>query len=426
VESLSYAAFAASILRRGGSARLPTQATFELTRRCPLSCQHCYNNLPVGDQQARASELQLDDHRRILDQLSDLGCLWLLYTGGEIFARRDFLDIYGYATKKGFIITLFTNGTQITPAIADRLAEQRPLAIEITLYGNSRETYERLTGVAGSYDRCRRGIDLLLERNLPLKLKTVALTINKHELDDMKRFAEELGVEFKFDAMMNPRLDCSRSPVEVRLQPEECVELDLRDDRRMAEWQQFGARFLGPARPMAPTDEIYQCGGGISSFAVDPYGGMSICVLSEREKFALGTGSVREGWETFLAKVRRKKTTRVTKCTSCALRALCGMCPANGELESADPEAPVDFLCQVAHLRAHTFGFAVPAHGDCEYCPGGAGHEKLMQSAARLKDRPAGGLKSRVRPAALSLAPDGVGSSLGSCASGECGSCKPR
>ncbi len=108
--------------------------------------------------------------------------MWLLFTGGEIFARKDFLDIYTHAKKRGLLITLFTNGTQITPAIADYLADWRPFAIEITLYGRTRETYERLTRVPGSFDRCMRGIRLLKERGLPLKLKTVAVTINRHEM----------------------------------------------------------------------------------------------------------------------------------------------------------------------------------------------------------------------------------------------------
>ena len=53
----------------------------------------------------------------------------------------------------------------------------------------------------------------------------------------MQRFAEEeLGVEFKFDSMINPRIDCSQSPLEVRLSPEECVALDLEDPKRSDEW----------------------------------------------------------------------------------------------------------------------------------------------------------------------------------------------
>ncbi|MBK8742754.1 MAG: radical SAM protein, partial [Betaproteobacteria bacterium] len=213
IQPQSYGASSAAIHDKVVNKRVAASATIEATRRCPLECVHCYNNLPMNDQEARRGELTFDEHCRLLDDLADAGTLWLLFTGGEIFARHDFLDIYTYAKKKGFLITLFTNGTLITPRIADHLVEWRPFAIEITLYGATKETYEGLTGIPGSYNRCMRGIRLLTERKLPLALKTVAISINKHEIGAMKKLAEELGVGFKFDAMMTPRIDCSQSPL---------------------------------------------------------------------------------------------------------------------------------------------------------------------------------------------------------------------
>jgi radical SAM protein with 4Fe4S-binding SPASM domain len=384
VETISYADFSLELHNRMLAERLPANGTIEVTRRCPLNCQHCYNNLPMGDREARKRELSYAEHCRLIDEIAAAGCLWLLFTGGEIFARRDFLDIYTYAKRRGLIITLFTNGTLITPEIADYLAEWRPFNIEITLYGATRETYERLTGVRGSYDRCMRGINLLLERGLPLKLKSVAVTINKHEILDMQRFAEGLGVEFKYDAMMSPRIDCSQSPLAVRLRPEEIVELDLADPTRVAEWRRIATQFNGPSQQ---SDEVYECGGGVNSFAVDPEGKMSICVLSHVDAYDLREGGFNEGWKHYLRQVRHKKATRLTKCTACQMKSTCGMCPANGELENGDPEAPVDFLCQVAHLRAHTLGFSIAPHGDCEYCEGGERYEELMESVSDLQRR---------------------------------------
>ena len=118
----------------------------------------------------------------MIDEIAAAGCLWLLYTGGEVFLRPDFLDIYTRAKGQGLLITLFTNATLITPEIADVLAARPPFSIEVTVYGRSREVYERVTRVPGSYDRCLKGIERLRERGLPLKLKTMALTLNRHEL----------------------------------------------------------------------------------------------------------------------------------------------------------------------------------------------------------------------------------------------------
>ena len=202
----------------------------------------------------------------------------------------------------------------------------------------------------------------------------------------MKQFAEDLGLEFKFDAMMNPRIDCSQSPLAVRLTSEEIVALDLQDPKRVAEWQRFAQQFNGPSQPPEHSDEVYHCGGGISSFAIDPDGKMSICVLSHFDAYDLRNGSFREGWEDFLHTVRSKKITMMTKCNACQIKAVCGMCPANGELENGDAEKPVEFLCEVAHLRAELMGFPAPPHGDCEYCEGGAAHEDLKRSVARLEN----------------------------------------
>ena len=188
METVSYGAFSQSFHERTMRQHLPLNATIEVTRRCPLTCVHCYNNLPMSDHEASSSELSYQELCRILDEMAEAGCLWLLFTGGEIFARRDFLDIYTYAKRKGFLITLFTNGTLITPRIADYLAVWRPFAIEITLYGRTRDTYERLTGVPGSYDKCLK--DLLLERRLAPRRQVRRGHLERTNRD-MQQFAEK-------------------------------------------------------------------------------------------------------------------------------------------------------------------------------------------------------------------------------------------
>jgi radical SAM protein with 4Fe4S-binding SPASM domain len=396
--------------------------TIEVTRRCPLDCLHCYNNLPMGDQAARMGEMTLEEHCQLLDELKAAGTLWLLYSGGEIFARKDFLDIYSAAKKRGFIITLFTNGTLITEKVADVLAEMPPFAIEITLYGATKETYETLTQIPGSYARCLRGIQLLLERKLPLKLKTVPTTVNQHEVYEMKRFAEELGCEFKFDPLINPRIDCSQSPLGVRLTPEEVVDLEFQDLKRKEEYGKLLEKDLAVERePAASASSRYTCGGGWNGCAIDPDGKMSICVISHQQECSIRNGSFLEAWDGPLQEIRNQPRTRPSICDSCRIQSLCSMCPANGELENGDAESPVEFLCQVAHLRAYTLGFDVPAHGDCSCCEGGGSHQALKDSAQRLQLRPA---NPDLWAARAALSPSlNVLQSAGSCRTGGCNSC---
>lgn len=388
MEAKTYGEFSRSVHDHYSGQRAPLSVSIEVTRRCPLDCLHCYNNLAMADQEARSRELNKEEHFRLLDDLADLGCLWLLYTGGEIFARKDFLEIYTYGKRKGFLITLFTNGTLITERVADYLQQWPPFAIEITLYGRTKETYEALTGIEGSYERCLRGVALLRERGLPLKLKTVPTAINKHEVVAMKDFVEqELHLDFKFDSLINPRIDCSQSPLAVRLSPEEVVVLDLHWPKLAAEHREAAKRDLEPCSAPGQSETVYSCGGGINSFALDPYGHMSICVLSHQDTYDIRSGTVKEGWERFLLKVRGRERKRISKCVKCRIRSLCSMCPANGELENGDPESPVDFLCEVAHLRAMALGLEVPEHGECDFCSGGRHYDSVKESARRIDSK---------------------------------------
>jgi radical SAM protein with 4Fe4S-binding SPASM domain len=388
LEQLSYGAFSADLHQRQAGERVPLQVSIEVTRRCPLECLHCYNNLPMGDMDAKRREMTKEEHFRVLDELVEMGCFWILYTGGEIFARKDFLEIYTYAKQKGFLITLFTNGTIINEQIADYLAEWPPFAIEITLYGRTRETYEALTAIPGSYDRCMRGIELLRSRKLPLKLKSVATSINKHEVLTMRQFAEEdLGVEFKIDGQINPRIDCSQSPLAVRLTPEEVVALDMAAPKAMSEYRKLAIRDLENPPNLAEIDTMYFCGGGMNGFAINAYGEVGICVISQQETFSVRGGGVKQVWEGALLGLRNRKRTRVTKCVQCRIQSLCGMCPANGELENADRESPVEFLCHAAHLRAAVIGVDPPPHGECDFCCGGSMHETVIEEARRIQSK---------------------------------------
>ncbi|MCK4822467.1 radical SAM protein, partial [bacterium] len=238
---LRYGEFSKELHKKAADKRIPISGSFELTFRCNLRCQHCY--AAHGHQGIPGKhELSYEEIQRILDEIVDAGCLWFLITGGEPLMRRDFLDIYKSAKGKGLYVTLFTNGTMLTPRSADYLAEWRPFAIEISLYGRTQATYERVTGIPGSFSRCMRGIELLLERGLPLKLSTMLMTLNKHELVEMQAYAKSLDVEFRFDPIVDPGLENSLAPLPLRLSPEEVVQIERSDTERATLWSQQFAK----------------------------------------------------------------------------------------------------------------------------------------------------------------------------------------
>jgi radical SAM protein with 4Fe4S-binding SPASM domain len=340
---------------RASGRRLPLEGTIETTFRCNLECVHCYVNEPVGDFAARDRELPLSRLKVLVDELVDAGCLNLLLTGGEVLVRPDFAELYLYAIGKGLMVTVFTNGTLVTEKIADLFDGHRPLAVEITLYGMTRETYERVTGVPGSYDKCLAGIERLVRRGVPLSLKTMALTWNQHEVADMQAYARRLGLPFIFDGLLNPRVDCGANRNgELQLTAEQLLALDLQDPERMRDFREFCAAFVPPTEGTVEAEYVYQCGAGEDSFSVDPYGQLQMCQLSRRSEFDLGTETFARGWNEHFPELRARKWQTQSICRTCNLISLCGSCPGAAEMEVGSIEGVVPRFCEIAHIRAFT------------------------------------------------------------------------
>ena len=162
----------------------------------------------------------------ILQQAADLGCLQVRFTGGEPLLRPDFEELYLYARRLGLKVLLFTNARLITPHLADLFAHIPPLVtIEITVYGMRRESYEAVTRGPGSFAQFWRGVNLLLERNVPFVVKSALLPQNKHEMDEFEAWAKNDSVDDQaarvFDVLRLPQSPrrCKQEPADRVVAP---------------------------------------------------------------------------------------------------------------------------------------------------------------------------------------------------------------
>lgn len=343
----TYGIFSKRVHKNVIDERVPIVGSMELTLRCNLRCVHCYCEGSRDE-----GQLGTDELKSVIGKVADAGCLWLLLTGGEPLLRPDFPEIYLYVKERGIIPTLFTNATLVDAGMAKLLADWPPFWIEVTLYGATRETYERVTGVKGSYDKCMRGIELLLKHELNLKLKTMVLKENVHELEQMYGLAGGLGLEFRHDALLNPTLSGGRDPAAHRVDIETVIELDRRYNAEVDTWRDF----IRESRDLPPAETLIGCGSGINSFHVDPQGMLGLCLLARTEAYDLRSGEFLEGWNGPIAELRSRRPGRNYRCGNCGLRHLCGSCAAWAGLETGSPEASVDYLCRVTAMRAREFG----------------------------------------------------------------------
>jgi radical SAM protein with 4Fe4S-binding SPASM domain len=324
--------------------RVPLSGTLDLTHRCNLGCVHCYNS----DRPGGMPGVEMDTRKifSLLDEICDAGCLYLLITGGEPLLRQDFPEIYTYAREKGLLITVFTNGTLISDRILTLFRDLPPRAVEISVYGAAKPTYEKITGVEGSYEKCISGISRLLERNIQVRLKTILMTTNKHEFYDIEEMARKIGVKFRFDAAIFPRLNGDQTPVRFRVSAQDAVEREFSDAERVLGWEDFIGRLPDPA----PSGDLYECGAGITGFYIDPYGNLRPCLMTTTVSYDLTKGNFPEGWEK-MNSIRARKTIPLSACTSCEMKLLCGYCPAFFELETGDAHMHSEYLCSIGRQR---------------------------------------------------------------------------
>ena len=160
---------------------IPLFGSIELTHRCNLRCLHCYLGTHRG---SPGKELRTERLFSVIDEITEAGCLFLLLTGGEPLLRKDFPEIYRYAKTKGLMVTVFTNGTLVTDPLVELFEDLPPQAVEVSLYGAAAATYEMITGVEGSFERCLTGIRRFLEHGINVRLKTVLMTLNCREYFD--------------------------------------------------------------------------------------------------------------------------------------------------------------------------------------------------------------------------------------------------
>lgn len=345
-----YRELTSALLTDAAERGVPINGTFELTSRCNLGCAMCYIRTRAADRAMKATELTAEQWVDLGRQAVDAGMLFLLLTGGEVFLRPDFFDIYEPLRDMGLMLTLFTNATMVTPAIAKRLARRPPNRFEVTIYGATEKTYEAVTRQPGSYKRFIRGMEALLEAGLRPKIKSTLSRLNVHEFEEMERMSEEWGSKFSAAWMLTRRRDEIVTPVDIetiRISPSEAMELEMRDPAGVEKLKK-----LPDLHELDTGHEAFFCSAGRNSFVIGPSGDMNICIdlcLPRARPTEIGFLPAWEQVKAFVASVPPSED-----CSNCDLNQYCIRCPAWSLIETGSVSKSVPYLCGVASERKKT------------------------------------------------------------------------
>jgi radical SAM protein with 4Fe4S-binding SPASM domain len=334
----------------------------EVTARCNNDCRHCYINLPAGDTEAKAKELKPAEIAAIADEAIKLGALWCLLTGGEPLLRDDFAEIYLLLKRKGLLVSLFTNAVPVSEEHVRLLTRYPPRDLEVTVYGATQDTYERVTRRPGSFAAFQRGLNLLLDGGLKVRLKAMALRSNVHELPEIAAFCRAHTKDyFRFDPQLHLRFDGNPARnAEIRaerLLPQELVQLERGDAQRFQALQEGCDKFIFTEAQDHVCNHLFHCGAGKGSFTVGYDGVMRLCssLWHPDTLYDLKKGSLHDAWYNHVPRVLQMTSDNeefLSNCRRCNIINLCLWCPAHSYLETGRMDARVGSFCEIAHARA--------------------------------------------------------------------------
>lgn len=336
------------------SVRAPFTAGFELTAKCNLNCVHCYAKCDRNHK-----DFTTEEFKYLFDQLIDRGLMETYFTGGEIFIRPDFEELYVYAKKKGIILVLLSNITLLNQHHVDLFKEYPVENISTTMYGFSEDTYERVTGIKGSFKKFMDALDLIRKNNLPFELKFVTLNENRDDLYKVREFGQSLGVEMMISMGIHPESNGEMDPMNSRLTPEKAFEFDWKDPPRREFWRDVAKQLLTGEIELIPsrakerfaTGHLYPCSIAHQHVFITSDLHMQGCVRASFKRYDLKKGSFDEGWEYLQREFLDKKASPAFRCMSCKDIRFCEQCTANFAQVTGDEETPDEFYCQVAKLR---------------------------------------------------------------------------
>ena len=168
----------------------PFLVSYSITTKCNLSCKHCYSE---ATEDGDSDELSTAEAFRLLDDLAGWGIGLLVIDGGEPLCREDFLEIVSYASSKGIMTGVGSNGILIDKKMARKMAQAGVQSVSISIDGANAETHDSFRGRSGAFTQALKGASALRKVGLPFQFNMVIRKENLTQVPDMLKLAVESG-----------------------------------------------------------------------------------------------------------------------------------------------------------------------------------------------------------------------------------------
>ena len=173
-----------------GDLGAPLYIAWQVTNECNLACLHCIEESGPG--KAFRDELSDEQVFGVLEQVMDLDVPYLSFSGGEPMVHPRFFDMVAYVCGRNGQLKIETNGHYLGPENCARLKDLGVKAVQVSLDGASRETFNRMR-VRGDFDVALQGVRNLHAAGVPIEINYSPTSFNVHEIGAAVDLAAELG-----------------------------------------------------------------------------------------------------------------------------------------------------------------------------------------------------------------------------------------
>lgn len=161
----------------------------EFNSICNFRCVYCY----AAENGQRRNELTVEQFKDVITQAKELGARKIIVLGGEPMLYPSILDMLQFIRRLDMDVELFTNGSGITPEMAQTLYDMR---VRVVLKMNTfdEKLQDTLSGRKGAYDQIRRAFDNLKQAGYPSvdRFMGVSTVICRQNIDELPRLWEWL------------------------------------------------------------------------------------------------------------------------------------------------------------------------------------------------------------------------------------------
>lgn len=304
--------------------------TFELTYSCNEKCVHCYASYP--EENVSHNVLELDKCKKIIDELYEMKCLHIIFTGGDPFMFKGFIELFKYARNKNFVCDIYTNGQAIAnnSKILDEIVPLFPRAFYISLYGSTSEVHDGITCVAGSFEKTLKTIKLLHKDNISVVLNVMIMKNNYHQIKEIIGLAKKLGVEYRVGLSIINKNNGDTTPMNYFIDDKNIIKqiIDIVDSNI----------YSMDISTDSKRDSQFICGAGTTALCVSPDGEVYPCVSLKTSLGSVFDSSIKEIWEGKKRKdlVSALIWSNTKKCNNCNLLSECPHCVGISKAESGD------------------------------------------------------------------------------------------